>query len=97
MSLQKERQKKKFAALQGDARWAGIVNVASGDTTAVVSATQVKSGQNIMVGLGITSIGSHADLICSPNSVVTNTSFVAQVNLAVVIPQQLWWMIIENF
>ena len=97
MSLQKERQKKKFTAIHGDPRFCGIVDVASGDTTAVVSATQVKSGQNIMVGLGITSVGSHADLVCSPNSVVTNTSFVAQVNLAVVVPQQLWWMIIENF
>ena len=97
MSLQKERQKKKFAAIHGDPRWSGIVDVASGDTTAVVSATQVKSGQNIMVGLGITSVGSHVDLVCSPNSVVTNTSFVAQVNLAVVGTQQLWWTIIENF
>ena len=96
-NLVKDRGGRKVARLLADSRWAGITNIASGDTTVVVSATSVKSGQNIMTGLGITPIGSHTDLVTSPNSVVTNTSMVIQVQNAVVGTQPVWWMVAENF
>ena len=78
---------------------ASVVNgaiIASGDSSIVVSATQIESGANIMTGLGITSVATHQTLNTSVNSVVTNTSMVLQVHRATIGAQQVWWTVIEN-
>ena len=83
-------------ALKGKAKWSGTTDIASGDSSVVISATQIVSGAAIMTGLGLTSVASHQPRVCSVNSIVANTSMVLQVDAALVEPQQVWYTIIEN-
>jgi len=92
----KERGKSKLAALLGDSGWSGTTDIASGDSSVVVSASQVTSGASIMTGLAQTPVASHQPLVTSVNSIVDNTSMVLQVNEAVVDSQQVYYVIIEN-
>lgn len=92
----KTKNQKFAAALRGHARWEGITTIASGDSSVVVSATQIASGNVIMTGLGITSVATHQTLNTSVNSVVTGTSMVLQVHRATVNTQQVWYTIINN-
>ena len=92
----KTRGQKYAAALRGNDRWSGITNIASGDSSVVVSATQIASGNVIMTGLGITSVATHQTLDTSVNSVVTGTSMVLQVHRATVDTQQVWYTIIDK-
>ena len=96
MGTKKEIQKFAPAALLGNGRWCGIADVASGDSGAAVLSTQVKSGDTVLVNLGLTTVASHRDLVCSVNSIVDNTSFMAVVHNAVIQSQQLVYTIIEN-
>lgn len=92
----KTRNQKMAPALRGHDRWTGITNIASGDSSVVVSATQISSGNVIMTGLGITSVATHQTLDTSVNSVVTGTSMVLQVHRATVDTQQVWYTIIDK-
>lgn len=92
----KTRNQKFLSAVRGHARWEGITNIASGDPSIVVSATQIASGNVIMTGLGITSVVSHEPLVTSVDSLVTGVSMVLKVNEAVVDTQQVWYTIINN-
>ena len=96
MGTEKERRKFNPAALLGASRWCGTTDIASGDSSAVVSATQIESGATIMTGLGITSTATHQNLITSVNSLVTGTSMVLQTQQATVASQQVYYTIIEN-
>lgn len=91
-----DRSKGVINALQGTARWRGVTTIASGDSTVVVSATQVKSGVAVpLTSLGQTSVGSHVDLITSVSTIVDNTSFIIDVNLATVAGQEVVYLITE--
>lgn len=92
----KTRNQKMAPALRGHNRWSGVTAIASGDSSVVVSATQISSGNVIMTGLGITSVATHQTLDTSVNSVVTGTSMVLQVHRATVDTQQVWYTIIDK-
>ena len=92
----KHRGKHSFPAMAGRSTWTGIADIASGDSSVVVTATQITSGAAIITGLGMTSVASHQPLVTSVNSVVNNTSMVLQVNNPVVDNQQVYYTIIEN-
>ena len=97
MGIEKFRRKVSAPAISGQAnRFTGIANVSSGDASVVVSATQVKSGQSIHTGLGITSVASHRARQTSANSVVSNTSFIIVLDEATVDTQQVVYTIVEN-
>lgn len=92
-----DRSKAFINALQGSARWHGTTTVASGDSTAVVSASQVKSGVAVpLTSLGQTSVGSHADLVTRVTTIVDNTSFIVAVHNAVIDSQEIVYHIIEQ-
>jgi len=80
--------------LVGRTGWAGTTDIASGDTEVVVTASQVQSGAGLMLGLGITTVASHRDMVVSINSVVDNTSFVVVADKATVDTQPVNYILI---
>lgn len=94
-NVDKNRRNFNAARLSGASRWRGVTTIASGDSSVVVSATQISSGRVHMTGLGITSVASHYDLITSVNSLVTGTSMVLQVDKATVNSQEVWFTILD--
>ena len=71
-------------APDGASRWTGYTTIASGDSSVVVSAADVKSGFAV-IATGISNTASHIDLNVSVQSVVDNTSFTILVQNAVIV------------
>lgn len=94
-NVTKKRRNLNCARLSGASRWRGVTTIASGDSSIVVSATQIASGRVHATGLGITSVASHQDLVTSINSLVTGTSMVLQVQNAVIDSQEVWYIILD--
>lgn len=88
------RQLLQIHGMKALSNFAGVTNIASGDTSVVVNSTLCKSGNVIQTGLGVVSVASHQPLQTSVNSVVEGQSMVLQVNEATVASQQVTYMII---
>lgn len=82
------------AALTGASAFRGVTTIASGDTTVVVSASQINSGYVLATGLGQTTVASHFDLVTSVSSVTAGIMTV-QVQNATVAGQEVWYLIIQ--
>lgn len=82
--------------LVGQSRWTGTTNIASGDSNVIITAAQVKSGDIILHNLGVTTVASHRDLITSPNSITDDTSFILNVQNAVIDTQEVVYTIINK-
>jgi hypothetical protein len=74
----------------------GVTTIASGDSSVDITSTLATSGQVIKVGLGLTTVASHADLITSVSSISSGASFVLTVNNAVVDTQEVNWIILSK-
>lgn len=96
MGVDKNLRRPALPGLVGQSRWVGTTDIASGDSNVIIAASQVKSGDVILHGLGVTTVGSHRDLITSPNSITDNTSFILNVQNAVVDTQQVVYTIINK-
>ena len=96
MGVDKNQRRPALPGLVGQSRWAGTTDIASGDSNVIITAAQVKSGSVIMHNLGVTTVASHRDLITSSNSVTDNTSFILNVQNAVVDTQQVVYTIINK-
>jgi len=83
-----------IGGLKGDTGWSGITNIASGDSSVVVSASAVTSGYPIHTGLNLTTVASHKALSTSVSTVVNGVSFVLEVDEAVVDTQEVYYTII---
>lgn len=95
MSFLKKQRPKFLPGIKGKSAWVGVTNILSGNSTIIVSATNISSGMGNIVNLGNTSVGSHRDMVLSVQSVSERVSFMIVADKATVDTQQVVYTLLR--